>query len=185
VAKRPQITRAWLRLGSQTTTYLRELFLSRLGRTTPRFPGVVSEPSNACHRYPENPASMRDSAPEMARPGLEPGTPRFSVVRVGAARGPQIPGSYVVSAGVRRSQDVRSLRTFIAVCGNGRRLRPRFGTRAVSAASASEHARGFAPCRLRRRSAFGTDHVGRQARISVKAGTNAASPPTTVSPEQA
>jgi hypothetical protein len=81
VAKRPQITRAWLRLGSQTTTYLRELFLPRLGRTTPRFPGVVSEPSNACHRYPENPASMRDSAPEMARPGLEPGTPRFSVVR--------------------------------------------------------------------------------------------------------
>jgi hypothetical protein len=38
----------------------------------------------------------------------------------------------LVSAGVRRSQDVRSLRTFIAVCGNGRRLRPRFGTRAVS-----------------------------------------------------
>jgi hypothetical protein len=37
-----------------------------------------------------------------------------------------IPGSHAVSAGTPRSPDVRSLRIFIAACGNGRRLRPKF-----------------------------------------------------------
>jgi hypothetical protein len=140
-------------------------------------------------RYPipALPRSLQNKKPRcrrvyaVARPGLEPGTPRFSVVRVGAARGPQIPGSYVVSAGVRRSQDVRSSRMFIAVCGNGWRLRPRFGTRAVWAASGFELERGFAACGLRRRSPIGTETLGGSARFSVKAGTNAASAPTTVS----
>jgi hypothetical protein len=36
---------------------------SRLGRTAPRLPGVVSEPSNACHRQLENPATKRDFGP--------------------------------------------------------------------------------------------------------------------------
>ena len=33
------------------------------------------------HRQLENHATKRDFGPKMARPGLEPGTPRFSVVR--------------------------------------------------------------------------------------------------------
>ena len=109
----------------------------------------------------------------------------FSRARRSSLRA-QIPGSYVVSAGVRRSQDVRSLRIFIAVCGNGRRLRPRFGTRAVWAASGSELERGFAAFALRRGSPLARITMGGSARFAVKAGTNAASAPTTVSrPEQA
>jgi hypothetical protein len=88
-----------------------------------------------------------------------------------------IPGSHGVSAGTSRSPDVRSLRIFIAVCGNGRRLRPRFGTRAVWAASGSELGRGFATCGLRRRSPLARITLGGSARFSVKAGTNAASAP--------
>jgi hypothetical protein len=37
----------------------------------------------------ENPAVMRESA--VARPGLEPGTPRFSVMRSKVSNGPELP----------------------------------------------------------------------------------------------
>ena len=43
-------------------------------------PGMCAWREFATHRQPENPVFMRVSAPPMARPGLEPGTPRFSVV---------------------------------------------------------------------------------------------------------
>src|SRR5919108_62041 len=50
----------------------------RLELRTPRFPGDGTEPSNALPLEPENRATKRNSGPAMARPGLEPGTPRFS-----------------------------------------------------------------------------------------------------------
>jgi hypothetical protein len=122
VAKRPQSHRAWLPLGSHTTTYLRGLFLSRLGRTTPRVSGVVSEPSNACHRYPENSATKRDSGFPMARPGLEPGTPRFSVAAEVASNRVDIPCVDPVFGAESRSCEMSSLRT--SMTAFGRRARP-------------------------------------------------------------
>ena len=113
---------------------------------------------------------MRDFGPRNGETRTRTGdTTIFSRARRSGLRA-RFPGSYVVSAGVRPTQDVRSLRIFITVCGNGRRLRPRFGTRAVSAASGSEHARGFAARGLRRRSASGADHVGRQRPLLCEGG---------------
>ena len=97
----------------------------------------------------------------------------------------QIPGSYVVSTGARAMPVVRGLRMFTAVSGNGRRLRPRLGTRAVSAASGSEHARGSRRAGYVGGRRLARITLGRQRSLFLKAGTNAASAPTNVSPEQA
>ena len=71
-----------------------------------------------------------------------------------------------VSARMPRSPDVRNLRIFIAVCGNGGRLRPKFASR----------------CEGKHRGPsfeLGTEPLGGHTRSSEEAGTSSAATPTT------
>jgi len=52
-----------------------------------------------------------------------------------AAENCEIPGSQAVPARASRPTNVRSLQTFVANCGNGRRLRPKLGLAAESSTS--------------------------------------------------
>jgi len=58
----------------------------------------------------------------MARPGLEPGTPRFSVVdrnRSNRVESPAVPGVHIVN---ERRDEVRNLHSFLVDSGTGTRL---------------------------------------------------------------
>ena len=68
--------------------------------------------------------------------------------------------------GMPRSRDVRSLRIFIAVCGNGGRLRPKFDLRCAGKIRGAELE-------------LGTNPLGRHTRSSEEAGTSSAATPTT------
>ena len=78
---------------------------------------------------PETRKSSRRAALRMARPGLEPGTPRFSVVRLPPSNSREMPANITLSCIQRRRLDQCKFRSFRRDSGDGFRLVSQYGAR--------------------------------------------------------
>ena len=77
---------------------------------------------SALHHRTEIPQPCGISAPELARPGLEPGTPRFSVVRSRRSKDVEVPGTNRVYGPCPSNAKRRSLRSFPGRSGDEGRV---------------------------------------------------------------
>jgi hypothetical protein len=78
----------------------------------------------------------------MARPGLEPGTPRFSVVDWDLSNSRGIPAIHGVPDSSARRLDVRKLRSFVANLGTERRFGTQWPLPALAPSSSDARASG-------------------------------------------
>ena len=113
---------------------------------------------------------------EVARPGLEPGTPRFSGVRVSLSNGAKTPANRRDAAAPRRAQETRKFHSFPGDSGD--RWRP-VARWCASAAGGPHSAPGRAPAVRSSRAPTASlalprahlENSGRAARALVHTGT--------------